>query len=346
MNKMRLTRDKKWFFQFFPYHQMHMDNELLKGWVSINYLTDGETRFWEYEKSGSVPVCGKGMIWLTIIPDDKSRCIGAYFLPNRRVSAWYIDVIEETGMDEDGVVYYIDKYLDVILTPQGDICIKDRDELDAAYASGELSTLQYENALREGDLIVKELGTDIEKTEKFCREILDKAEEMISEDHFTIFLDIDGVLDIYNPDIFTQELLPQAVQDLKNLIDRTKAEVVIISDWRYGSLAFREKAIERGYDKNIANWDNLIKTFEEADIQIKDITPWDDSIMNRTGEIKRYLEEHPWIKRYAILDDCFGDTYESDKELQKHLVFVDALKGLQKDNLIATCAIMNMQKSE
>ena len=46
MNKMRLTRDKKWFFQFFPYHQMYMDNDLVKGWVSINYLTDGETRYW------------------------------------------------------------------------------------------------------------------------------------------------------------------------------------------------------------------------------------------------------------------------------------------------------------
>ena len=49
-----------------------------------------------------MPVSGKDMIWLTIIPDDKSRCIGAYFLPNRRVSVWYVDVIEGIGMDEDG----------------------------------------------------------------------------------------------------------------------------------------------------------------------------------------------------------------------------------------------------
>ena len=31
--------------------------------------------------------------------------------PDRRVSVWYMDVIEETGIDEDGIVYYIDKYL-------------------------------------------------------------------------------------------------------------------------------------------------------------------------------------------------------------------------------------------
>ena len=82
MNKMRLTRDKKWYFQYFPYHQMHMDNELFKGWVSLNYLTDGETRYWEYEKSGKIPVCGKGMTWLTLIPDDRKRCIGAYITPD------------------------------------------------------------------------------------------------------------------------------------------------------------------------------------------------------------------------------------------------------------------------
>ncbi len=344
MNKMRLIRDKKWFFETFPYHQMYMDNELLKGWVSINYLTDGEKRFWKYEKSGSVPVCGKDMIWLTIIPDNTSRCISAYFLPDRRVSVWYVDVIEETGIDDDGVVYYIDKYLDVILTPQGDICIEDRDELDAAYASGELSATQYENALREGELIVEELGTDIKKTEEFCRAILDKAEEMLSKDRFTIFLDIDGVLDVYNSNLYTQKLLPQAVRMLKELTSRTKADIVIISDWRYGSLSFREKALERGYDKCVANWDNLVKTFEEAGIHIKGTTPWDDSISNRTGEIKKYLESNPCIKRYVILDDCFSDRYESDKEIQKHLVFIDALKGLQKENLISACRVMNMQQ--
>ncbi len=283
MNKMRLTRDKKWFFQYFPYHQMYMDNELVKGWVAINYLTDGETRCWNYEKSGEVPVCGKGMIWLTIIPEDRSRCIGAYFLPNRRVSVWYIDVIEKVGVDEDGVVYYLDKYLDVILTPQGDVCVQDRDELDAAYESGELSTTQYEAALREGELIIEELASDIHKTEEFCINVLKKAEEMIAEERFTIFSHIGES------------------SQLKSLIERTMADLVPLSNQNRNDLS------------------------------------------NRIEEIKRYLADHPQIKRYVILDDCFNERYESDKELQKHLVFVDALEGLQVENCIAACEIMNRQ---
>lgn len=342
MNKKRLIRDTKWFFQYFPYHQIYMDNELIKGWVVINYLTDGEKRFWEFEKAGSVPVCGKDMIWLTIIPDNTSRSISAFFLPNHHVSAWYIDVIEKTGVDEDGVVYFIDKYLDVLFTPEGDVLISDRDELDAAYTSGEISKYQYENALSEGERIIKELGNDIRETENICRKILEKAEEILAEDRFTIFLDIDGVLDIYNHNAHIQTLMPKAISNLKSLITRTKADVVIISDWRYGADLYREKAREQGYDKNIDNWDNLLQVFEKEDIKISGITIWDKSITTRTTEIKQYLYTHPNIKRYVILDDCFSDDYSSDKEIQKHLVFVDALNGLQEKDLISACKIMNM----
>ncbi len=65
-------------------------------------------------------------------------------------------------------------------------------------------------------------------------------------------------------------------------------------------------------------------------------------VLEKAEEIKLYLAQHPHIRRYVILDDCFGDNYESDKELQKHLVFVDALKGLQQKDLMSACDIMNM----
>lgn len=341
MNKMRLTRDRKWFFQNYPYYQMRMDNELLSGWVSINYLTDGETRYWEYEKAGLVPVCGKDMIWLTIIPDGQSRCIGTYILPSRRVSTWYIDVIEEIGTDDDGVLYYIDKYLDVMLTPQGDVCVKDRDELDAAYQSGELSKKQYDDALLEGEKIIRELASDITKTEEYCIAVLDKAEAAIKDNVFTVFLDIDGVLDVYDPHKDIQELLPQAVEYLKIFVERTKAQVVIASDWRFGSKQYREKAKALGYEKKIALWNVLTSVFEKNGIMISDITPWDEHLQNRTEEIKKYLELHPSIIRYVIFDDCYGDDYSSDKKLQEHLVFVDALQGLRIQNVLTACSIMN-----
>ena len=196
MTKKRLDRDKKWYFQGFPYYHMQVDTDGFRGFASVIRLLAGDYFYWERSKAGKFPVCGEGMVWLQLIPEGKSRAITVMFYPekktirgvtyNQTVTGWYVDVIEGWGYDEDGVAYFTDKYLDVIFTPQGDVEVDDRDELDAAYASGELSKEQYEAALVEGDAIVAELCTDIEATEVLCQKILAHVNERIKkgEDFF------------------------------------------------------------------------------------------------------------------------------------------------------------------
>lgn len=172
MKKKRLDRDLKWNFQNFPYYQMRVDIDIFHGIVCLIKLTDGKYYYWDMPVAGKAAVCGKGMTWLQLIPDGKQRLITAKYLPNNSVSVWYVDVIEGISYADDGVIIYEDKYLDVIFTPQGDVVIDDRDELDEAYHSGELSSEQYESALAEGDCIIAELCSDIAATNKFCDEIL------------------------------------------------------------------------------------------------------------------------------------------------------------------------------
>lgn len=42
-----------------------------------------------------------------------------------------------------------------------------------------------------------------------------------------------------------------------------------------------------------------------------------------------------------FLDDCYGDDYSSNPQLQAHLVHIDAMKGLQDCDLIKASEIMN-----
>lgn len=140
-------------------------------------------------KAGKTPVCGKEMLWLQLIPDNKHRVITAKFLPrsksvqgikySKSISLWYVDVIDDQGYDEDGVAFFTDKYLDVIFDIEGDILIDDRNELDAAYKSGELSEAQYKSAIEEGNAIVSELCSDAEKTQLWCEHILNVAMKRI-----------------------------------------------------------------------------------------------------------------------------------------------------------------------
>ncbi len=342
MTRKRLTRDKKWFFQSFPYHQMRMENELFTGLVSVIQLTEGEYLYWEYPKAGKVAVAGKDMVWLQLIPDDGKRAITAKFLPDKSVSVWYVDVIERMEYDDDGVAAFIDKYLDVIFTPQGDVIVADRDELDDAFHSGELTEDQYKAALLEGDAIVNELCQDIPATELWCRKILDLAEAEINKKSFMVFLDIDGVLDVFDSSARVQQLIPEAVERLKRLVTRTNAKVVVISDWRFGSKKHETDGMkDERYLMQCGNWSHLEETFQKESISISGITPWGDGLASRTEEIQAYLQEHPEIYNYVILDDCFGDDYSSDMNMKKHLVYVDALKGLQDNDLVKACEIMN-----
>lgn len=328
MTKKRLTRDLKWGFQYFPYYQMRIECDKFHGWAALNELTDGKYMYWDFfEKAGRVPVAGKGMCWLTLIPDGKKHSITAMFMENGDVSAWYIDVILSVAIDEDGVLAFMDQYLDVMLTTSGDVLVDDRDELDAAYQSGEFTQEQYEEALLEGHRIIEEWGKDIHATELICKEMLAYVRAQVARQPLTVFLDIDGVLNIFQPDLEVQTLLPDAGKNICELIHRMNAKVVVISSHRRGGV----------------NWDLLLEFFKRNNVDDVDITPYGEEYHSRTEEINAYLNMHPEVDRYVILDDCFQDDYSCDLKLQEHLVFVDALKGLQKQDIIKACEILNRQ---
>jgi len=240
MKRKRLDRNTSWGFQYFPYYQMRLDCDDFHGRVSVILLAEGKYQYWRMTKAGNVPVCGRDMLWLQLIPDDTHRLITASCIRSEkyamahpaklteqvvvpvngeeretdrrnelsnesmrpqgqaekttactenkdsleqtvsyRVTCWYIDVTERIEEDPDGVWAFVDKYLDVILSPQGDVVVMDRDELDEAYQKGDLTTEQYEDAIAEGERIVEELGTDIPATEQWTERILSRVLQRI-----------------------------------------------------------------------------------------------------------------------------------------------------------------------
>lgn len=177
MKRKRLDRDG-WGLQGFPYYQMRVELPEFCGLASVIRILSGDECCWNMPQAGRVPVCGEGMMWLQLVPDGQHHVLTVKYhrrhllqaLP--RVSVWYADVIDRMEYDEDGVAAFVDQYLDVIFSPQGDVHTDDRDELDAAFASGELTQMQYSRALAEGERIVKTLCADVRATEARCGAIL------------------------------------------------------------------------------------------------------------------------------------------------------------------------------
>ena len=193
IKRKRLDRDTWWGHNkagFTQYYQRHVDIDVFRGLVCLICLTGGELHYWDWPLSGKLAVVGKGMTWLQLIPKGRSHVLTAKYLPDKSVSVWYTDVIENVEHDTDGVAVFIDKYLDVAFSPQGEVIIDDRDELDEAFKTGELSKEQYDAALRECDLIVQAYCSSIEKireTEIICGKILSHVNDRIKrgEKQFT-----------------------------------------------------------------------------------------------------------------------------------------------------------------
>jgi hypothetical protein len=128
-----------------------------------------------------------------------------------------------------------------------------------------------------------------------------------------IFLDIDGVLN----DAFTEDRTPDGfiglnhtmIDNLKTIIDSTGASVVLTSTWK--------SEWDKKPDNRTVDGTYLHDTLLKHGVKISDKTV--DRVSNRGFGIFTYLNEHPEIKQWVVLDDDIFFDYE-EYGIMDHLV--------------------------
>ena len=157
-----------------------------------------------------------------------------------------------------------------------------------------------------------------------------------------IFLDFDGVITTYNS---KWKIDMNNIKIINDICDKTNAKIVVTSSWRIGHhgdvLAFNGYLTQYIIKHNYL--DNVQDTFDKFTGNIVGMT---ESIGGWRGEeIKLYMNEHPEVENYVILDDdsdmcdyqLFNfvqtDTYEWITERDAKLC-VDILNGTEVINPI------------
>lgn len=102
-----------------------------------------EKQVWEFLESKPV-VADDNFKWLVAAPKYENYVITMYMDQNMKTILWYIDMIDGQGIDEDGVYFYNDMFLDLIVLSSGEIIEDDRDEFERALIMGVISQEQYE----------------------------------------------------------------------------------------------------------------------------------------------------------------------------------------------------------
>lgn len=122
------------------------NNCIMDGYISLIDIEEvSEPQVWRFNGE-DITVCQSGYHWLSILPDRENYCITAMMNENKEILLWYIDMIAAKGIDKDGIPYFDDLYLDLIVYPDGAIFEDDRNELEDAFKQGDITGELFESA--------------------------------------------------------------------------------------------------------------------------------------------------------------------------------------------------------
>ena len=121
----------------------------------------------EYE-GREVVLADRGYFWLQLGLQGDTAWYTVMFDPEGELVQIYVDVTAGNDCERENPVFD-DLYLDFVVHGER-VYELDRDELEAAYASGEISGALYETALAAGERLGKLLREQREQSQTFFRE--------------------------------------------------------------------------------------------------------------------------------------------------------------------------------
>ena len=148
-----------------------------------------------------------------------------------------------------------------------------------------------------------------------------------------VFLDIDGVLNSRQYDahrgINDGNVDVSRLELLKQLVERTGAKIVLTSSWRRHWNSCGEPNDKTG--------EELQAVFERYGIQLYDKTPEING--DRVKEIKAWLDVHPDVLNFVIIDDTqFGwGEFESNVVKTNYLIG----RGLEERHIESAVSLLN-----
>lgn len=101
-------------------------------------------------------IADAGYSWLQHFPDsgfsDRARyCVTTVLNPDGEVVHFYIDVADRLGVSEEGIPWWDDLYLDVLVVPGVGSEIVDEDDLEQGLSQGVITKEDAEGARAEAD---------------------------------------------------------------------------------------------------------------------------------------------------------------------------------------------------
>lgn len=153
-----------------------------------------------------------------------------------------------------------------------------------------------------------------------------------------IFLDFDGVMDTSYYDLilhkngqsendsFGTVFDPNCVRNLKEIIDKTGADIVVSSSWKY-----------------FMTYKDFLDMWEYRGLPgfVTDVPPTPSTRRNRGDEIDAWLDECKESCKYVIIDDLDGSNFNPHQI--EHLFVVNPFWGLDENTAKRVISHLSME---
>jgi uncharacterized protein len=136
------------------YRLVRCDLEHFQGWIAEFKMIRVREPLFVPNLGSSICIADAGFVWLHYLRDDARHAITVMQDSSGAIVQWYIDIVLEHGLDERGVPYFDDLYLDVVVGPDGHFEVQDADELENALNAGIISQAQFDLAWLETNRLV------------------------------------------------------------------------------------------------------------------------------------------------------------------------------------------------
>lgn len=161
MKRCRLSYDEWTCIKSKKLKGKQINTDFFKGYIGVLEIEEvSEKQIWKFNGE-DITVCDNGLKWVSVLPENDFYCITAMMNAEDNILLWYIDMIATQGIAADGVPYFDDLYLDLVVYPDGTIIVDDMDELEDALSKKDITQEQFELALDTVDKLKNGLLSDV-----------------------------------------------------------------------------------------------------------------------------------------------------------------------------------------
>lgn len=167
-----LGKTYKDYAKIFTSRIMKIDEDNIKGYAGLIKFAEVNRPLIVREKGEEVCIINNGYSELAFLPDNENWMVWAIYDEQGGIVEWYFDITRKNSVDENGIPYCDDMYLDAVLMPDGRVLILDEDELRGARDNGNITQDEFEMAYRVLNKLIDNKIINVDYMKRLCSGLL------------------------------------------------------------------------------------------------------------------------------------------------------------------------------